>query len=493
MFPFVLRKQLPSGYLSGMIAGAAVGFTRLHPEWAPLQIPALALFGWDLAREKAFFPSLRPGFWFGLALAGVALSKIRVDIASTAILFVALTAYWTLLGAGMSYFLRRGDFRGVWAAAGLLTLGEWSQIHVLPLFGTAQRIAAAWVDSAMMLPFARLGGTTAIMFVVALVAFFAAVRVHESGLGKRSLLRIFAGSAAAACVTAVLFVFCCAGEFLPGQQSTFKVAVCGAKDGTSAFLPPALFEKKFGAMVAEAAGKGARLVVTPELALDVSPQQRDAVLEKFASDAQRLGVVWVLGFSEGGHARPGSLNRSVILNAGRPVGEIYDKTHWVDFMERYAKVGDAKPPSPVMDLHDCRLIRVGTMICQDDNFENVSRYLSLSEVGVVGVPTWDWPGVAEAHLDSSRNRPREFGFTEARAALGGTSAIIDPAGRILASRNHLSEGDGVVIASVDTMSRSSTPFARFGDWPTLALAGLGVFCGVFRRKQQVPPPGPAGV
>jgi len=483
---FTCRKQLPAGFLTGLIAGATTGFTRLHPEWAPVQLPALALLGWDLSREKGFWGGLRPGFWFGASLAGVALAKIRVDLASTAILFVALTAYWTLLGAGLSFFLRKKSGAGIWAAAGLLTFGEWAQIYILPLFGTAQRIAAAWVDSPPMRVVAGFGATTAVTFVVALAAlgwgeWFDRERRKQPRAPTLSGLK--AAFPAGPVLTLILGLIVLQGAVVGiggasrGEPGTVDVAVCGAADGASAFLPPPLFDKKFGAMVANAAAKGATIVVTPELALDVTPATRDATLAALAAEAKRLGVVWVLGFGEGGRAQAGSLNRAVILNADKPVGTIYDKTHWVDFMEKYAVVGDAKPP-----VVETRGIRIGTMICQDDNFENVARHLSLGGAHLVGVPTWDWPGVAEAHLDSARNRPRESGFTEARAALGGVSAVIDPSGRILASRNHLTEGDGIAIATVRTDAGGPTLFARFGDGPTLGIAGAGILIGLLAGR-----------
>jgi apolipoprotein N-acyltransferase len=114
------------------------------------------------------------------------------------------------------------------------------------------------------------------------------------------------------------------------------------------------------------------------------------------------------------------------------------------------------------------------MICQDDNYEDVARRLALAGVGVVAVPTFDWKGVARAHLNSARNRPRDFGYVEARAAIGGISAVIDGSGRVLASRNHFTEGDGCVVASVALGAGVPAPFARTGLWAWPALAGISV-------------------
>lgn len=249
-------------------------------------------------------------------------------------------------------------------------------------------------------------------------------------------------------------------------------------------------------MLADAAAQGAQLVVTPELALIVNEKNRDATLARLAEEAQKLGVAWALGYAQ---SSP-SLNRAVLLNAdaesdtrgnparatapansapaaGATVGESYDKTHWVPFRETYASHGDARAVTGTVAG-----VKVGLMICQDDNYEDVAKNLSLAGVEIAAVPTFDWKGVEHAHLQSARNRPRESGFVEARAAIGGVSAIIDPAGKILAARNHFTEGDGMTFATVTIDGGSPTVFARLGNIPVLALSGLLVANALRRRR-----------
>ena len=400
-------KKIPAGLLPGLIAGSVTGFTRLHPAWAPLQIPALALLAWSLAKAGGVSDRLRPGLWFGVAMAALVLANVGVPVPAAAILFVAMTGYWMVLGAGLSHLLQRGGIPGVLGAAGLLTLGEWAQSVAFPLFGTAQRLASSWVDyDAMRIP-ARFGGTLLITFLVATIAFgFAGLsRREQAGSLPKRWTRY--GSVKAAIAGATLAALCIAR--FPTWETSLgaTVAVCGsATKKSGAFLQPESFLKKYRPMIAEAAARGAVIVVTPEMALSVTPGDRDATLARLAGEARTLGVSWALGYAEGEPGDKPTFNRAVLLNAGAPVGSSYDKTHRVYFLESYARYGDAVAVTGSLKI-GTENAKVGLMICQDDNYEDVSRNLSRAGVRLALVPTFDWPGVEHAHLQSARNRPRE--------------------------------------------------------------------------------------
>lgn len=491
--------KIPDGYLTGLLAGLAMGLTRLHPVWAPLQIPALAVLGWELSRATGIVGRLRPGAWFGAAMAALVLGNIGVPLPAACILFVAMTLFWTGMGAAISIPLGRRDLAGALGAAGILAIGEWAQALAMPLFGTAQRFANAWVEYDVAMPVSRLGGTTLITFVACAVSFGIALLIRSRACtttprrnGEFSNFTIIG-----AIVTAIAAILCGLGYWLTlsedlNQGAQITVAVCGSKSPDGAFMDEDRFLKKYRPMVAVAAAQGAKLVVTPEMGLFVKDSDRDATLARIAGEAEKLGVTWTVGYAQ---SLP-SLNRAVILNAGAvkipgqetrstsrvAVGESYDKTHWVPFMEKYARHGDARAITG--EVGDTK---IGLMICQDDNYEVVARNLSLAGARIATVPTFDWAGVEHAHLNSARNRPREFGFVEARAAIGGISAIIDPTGKVLATRNHLVEGDGFALAQVNIDGGSPTLFAKFGNLPILLLSGLFAL-NALRRKSKTADP-----
>ena len=89
----------------------------------------------------------------------------------------------------------------------------------------------------------------------------------------------------------------------------------------------------------------------------------------------------------------------------------------------------------------------------------------------------------EQHLASARMRAVEEGLPVVRAANTGISAIIDAKGEIIA---RLETGQtGVIDASLPT-ALAPTPYARFGDWTSLALIcavwALAFTVGSARRR-----------
>lgn len=492
--PEGLRKiasLIPHGYIFGTSAGLLAGYTRLHPAWAPAQILALATLAWALGKSTGITGRLRPGAWFGASMATLVLLNVGIPIPAAAILLGAFTLYWMGLGACIAYLLKRGGLRGVFGAAGLLTLGEWAQSESIPLFGTAQRMASAWVDYDAMLPASRAAGTLGVTFATGFIAFEITRKMKDyasktSATGSeransrpKGLWRDFQ-IIGYVIVTILLIVGSALLWLRKGMDETYgeklTVAVYGSKSGAGSGQDEFFFRKKYLPALREAAERGAALFVTPEMGIFVKDSERDSVLERLAEEAQKLNIAWVVGYSQSGP----SLNRAVLLNGDdRLVGESYDKTHWVPFLETYARHGDARAVTGLV-----RGVKVGVMICQDDNYESVARNLSLAGAQIVAVPTFDWKGVEFAHLNSARNRPREFGFVEARAAIAGVSAIIAPSGELLASRNELIEKPALTLATVNIDGGAPTLFARYGSLPILLISAL-LLANALRRRNSV--------
>lgn len=85
------------------------------------------------------------------------------------------------------------------------------------------------------------------------------------------------------------------------------------------------------------------------------------------------------------------------------------------------------------------------------------------------------------HLAAARFRAIEQGLPLVRAANNGISAIVDPYGRVIASLGL--DAVGVVDGPLPAPLAAATPYARLGDWPALAFAGLLIlFAGVVNRR-----------
>ena len=88
---------------------------------------------------------------------------------------------------------------------------------------------------------------------------------------------------------------------------------------------------------------------------------------------------------------------------------------------------------------------------------------------LVCVPTLDWEAVRKPHFQSSIHRAVDSRYAILRATMDGISAIVAPAGEVVAERDHYKEGPGFIIAEV-ALSSEVTLFSRFGHWPALAAA-----------------------
>ena len=121
----------------------------------------------------------------------------------------------------------------------------------------------------------------------------------------------------------------------------------------------------------------------------------------------------------------------------------YTKTHLVPFAEPYP-AGDG-----AVVQFDVDGVRVGVLICQDDNFSDLWHAHALTGTQLMVVPVFEGPPeVAPYHYRNSLLRTLEEPMALVRAATDGTSAVIAPGARVVAFRNHPTQGTGVVIANV---------------------------------------------
>ena len=150
--------------------------------------------------------------------------------------------------------------------------------------------------------------------------------------------------------------------------------------------------------VERAAGRGAGLVVLPELAVcgyvfDSATEARAAaedlggpttsLLRELSAD---LGVVVVAGIAE--HGADGRLyNTAVVLDGGRLVGS-YRKVHLWGEEPEFFDTGD-QPPLVV----DTAAGRVGVMICYDVEFPEWVRLAAQQGAEILAVPA-NWPRLA---------------------------------------------------------------------------------------------------
>lgn len=170
------------------------------------------------------------------------------------------------------------------------------------------------------------------------------------------------------------------------------------------------------AAVREAAGRGARLVVLPELAVcgyvfaDAAEARAAAepldgpTVALLAALSAELGCVLVAGLAELG--ADGAVFDSAVLVEGGRLRAAYRKAHlWGREAELFA-AGEAAPP-----VVDTAVGRVALMICYDLEFPEWVRIAAQAGAEVVAVPA-NWPWLARP----AGERPLEV--LKAQAAAG---------------------------------------------------------------------------
>jgi nitrilase len=236
-----------------------------------------------------------------------------------------------------------------------------------------------------------------------------------------------------------------------------------------------------GALVAEAAGQGARLVVLPEWFCLMGRGERDKLaireadgdgpIQSFLAHAAARHGVWLIA---GTVPLPADdpekvRNSSLVYDAtGRRVAR-YDKIHLFDFTgedERYRESNTIEPGSTPVAL-DSPFGRIALSICYDVRFPEL--YRRLAPMDLITVPSAFTATTGAAHWDVLvRARavenlawviaPAQGGEHPNGRRTHGHTMVVDPWGKVVASR---ASGAGVVVAEIDpsyqARARASLP------------------------------------
>jgi apolipoprotein N-acyltransferase len=127
--------------------------------------------------------------------------------------------------------------------------------------------------------------------------------------------------------------------------------------------------------------------------------------------------------------------------------------------------------------------RLGAAICFDMDFPKLLQEAGRQGVDVLLAPSNDWKEIDPWHSHMARLRAVEQGFNMVRHVSGGLSLATDYHGRVLASMDHYTAEDRVMIAQVPTQG-VTTLYARVGDlFAWVCLLGLLASGGwVWRRR-----------
>lgn len=231
------------------------------------------------------------------------------------------------------------------------------------------------------------------------------------------------------------------------------------------------------ALVARAAGEGARLILTPEVTNCVSAsrarqeavlrrEEEDPTLAALREDAARLGA-WLLVGSlalRTDDAGGRFANRSFLLGPDGAILARYDKIHMFDVevseTETYRESAGYRPGARAV-LAETPFGAIGLTVCYDVRFPALYRRLAQAGAEILAVPSAFSPVTGAAHWEPLlRARAIETGaWVLAPAQTGehpattgrarrthGRSLAVDPWGAVVADGG---EAPGVTLVEID--------------------------------------------
>jgi len=435
--------------LAAAWAGLMLCAANLFPLAAPLQIVAfLPLFLLASSLRIRLLDKIVAGFYMALFFILPQLIVLRFPVLVALFLMLDYIFVFILLAIAATVLLKRPSLTGALVIGFFIAFIDWLNFTIIPFWGTAQSLSRPWSAYPYLIQFESLTGITAIIFVVVSLQALAVCVFRRAEKMVGCLL-----TAALIILTVAVINIMILSQRPIGR---IKVAAVGWTDEdlrTYGDLHSEMgFRKLFLEPVSMAAAQGAEIIVSPEMGFGIGVDQYDSWLEKFKKIADEQGVYLAVGCFGGANVN----NRLMFVSPDGIVSDNYAKKH-LSIFEDY-NAGDGKPS--IIDVHG---LLIGCLICNDDNFTDISRSYGRQKVALIAVPTLDWPQVSNAHFQNTIHRAIESRFAIVRAAQNGISAVISPAGKVLARLDHLKHGQGVVVAEVPVFQQK-TLFSEFGHW-----------------------------
>ena len=450
-----------------LLSGAAFYFgAGLHPHWWLTWVAALPVlllapslpWGWSLLVAFAANALGALSFWNYLRqILHFPLSAIAVD------LFVpsAVMALAVLLFRG---FFRRGRvWLAVLAFPSLMVAYEYLTELVLGTFGNT---AYTQLNNLPALQLAAIAGMWGIGFAVMLFAPAVAAAILSRGATRRKLTIMLAG--VLICVYGYgawrLSSTPPAQRIVVGLVSTqFPKNIFPASDAQKMQLL-----KDYAAQASALAARGAKIVVLPEMTVQVSPSLSEGANQLFEQTARESGAQVFLGVLN--QTSSGTFNEARLYLPSGAIGAVYRKLHLVPVAEEgttpvkdYSVLGEPEGAT-------------GIAICRDMDFPNPARTYGEDRIGLLLVPAWDFDVDRWWHGHMALMRGVEYGSSIVRSAKVGFLTVSDDRGRVLAEASTTPQAPFRTLLATVPVRHDSTLYQELGDW--FAWLNLALLCGL---------------
>lgn len=406
---------------------------------------------------------------------------------------ILLAAYMALYPAtfcGLAAFTRPRPLPALAILPGFWAALEFLRANVLTGFPWAM-LGHSQHGYLHLIQICDIGGVYAVSSAIVLINAAGGIvlswRHGEPFLGRAVSRSCAVSAGAAACaVMASLFVYgqwrlSSIGEMAAGARTLRAGLVQGNIEQSVKWHPDyqEASVRKYEGLTLSLADRTPDVVVWPETAAPFYFGHNPSLTDLVRETAKGVNA-WLLTGAPAAERSPEGewryFNSAFLLSPDGRVAGRYDKVHlvpygeyvplrrWMPFLRKLVdQVGDFSTgkPGATLSLMD---LRAGALVCYEIIFPELARSATANGAALLLNVTNDaWYGLTSApwqHLSMSVFRAVENRRSLVRSANTGSSAIIDPAGRILAQTDLFTEAALVVPIPVLT---TLTYYTRWGD------------------------------
>jgi apolipoprotein N-acyltransferase len=239
------------------------------------------------------------------------------------------------------------------------------------------------------------------------------------------------------------------------------------------------FHDRYFAETRRQADAGAELILWPEAAGICASEDEAALIERGRQLAREKSIYLAMPlFTQNLQRNQPPENKLIVVD---PAGEVV--------MEHYKYGGNQFEGSvlgdSVLRTFQTPSATVSGVICWDMDFPGIVSQSGRNGTDILLAPAADWQSVSTTHASMAVFRAVENGVSLVRQADGGLSISTDPYGRTLATMDHFTASERLMIAQVPTTG-VTTVYSVIGDlfgWATVIGFPLLVCWAIIQSRQ----------